>query len=146
MITGLNHITLSVCDLEQSLLFYKNLLGADAKVKWRQGAYLELGGVWLCLSFKSSLNARGTQLIEKRKTFNGHDYSHIAWSVSQEHFQIVVKRLKAEGVVEWQANRSEGESFYFLDPDDHRLELHVGDLKSRLASLQKQPYEDCEWL
>lgn len=37
-------------------------------------------------------------------------------------------------------NKSEGQSFYFLDPDGHKLELHVGDLASRLAQCREKPY------
>jgi hypothetical protein len=42
--------------------------------------------------------------------------------------------------VEWRQNRSEGDSFYFLDPDGHRLEAHVGSLSSRLARCREMPY------
>lgn len=40
----------------------------------------------------------------------------------------------------WKDNKSEGQSFYFLDPDGHKLELHVGDLVSRLAQCREKPY------
>lgn len=38
----------------------------------------------------------------------------------------------------WEA--IEGASFYFLDPDGHKLEVHVGDLQSRLATCRHKPY------
>ncbi|HEX5514181.1 MAG TPA: glutathione transferase, partial [Gammaproteobacteria bacterium] len=41
----------------------------------------------------------------------------------------------------WKDNKSEGDSLYFLDPDGHKLEIHVGDLESRLAALREKPYE-----
>jgi hypothetical protein len=41
---------------------------------------------------------------------------------------------------EWKSNRSEGDSFYFLDPDGHQLEAHVGSLESRLAQCRLRPY------
>ncbi|WP_159065009.1 hypothetical protein [Thaumasiovibrio subtropicus] len=37
-------------------------------------------------------------------------------------------------------NRSEGQSLYLLDPDGHKLELHVGDLNSRLAHITEVSY------
>jgi hypothetical protein len=33
---------------------------------------------------------------------------------------------------------------YFLDPDRHRLEGHIGSLESRLASLRESPYKGLE--
>jgi hypothetical protein len=44
------------------------------------------------------------------------------------------------GVLEWRENRSEGASFYFLDPDGHKIEAHVGDLVSRLEACRQRPY------
>jgi len=48
--------------------------------------------------------------------------------------------MRMARVVEWRDNRSEGASFYFLDPDGHKLEAHVGDLPSRLAACRAKPY------
>ncbi len=40
MLTGLNHITLAVRDIERSLEFYCRVLGFVGRVKWKTGAYL----------------------------------------------------------------------------------------------------------
>jgi len=53
----------------------------------------------------------------------------------------MVARLETAGVTCWKDNRSEGQSFYFLDPDNHQLELHVGSLASRLEACRKRPYQ-----
>ena len=132
MLTGLNHITLSVSDLEKSLQFYRDLLGFTAHVMWDKGAYLSLGELWLCL-------AAG-------QTDCSSDYTHIALDVTQQDFAKVVQALRDAGVVEWKNNSSEGDSLYFLDPDKHRLEIHAGSLQSRLESLIKEPYEGLQWL
>ena len=60
------------------------------------------------------------------------DYSHIAFNVTADEFADVARRLEAGGVHAWHENWTEGDSFYFTDPDGHRLEVHVGDLRSRL--------------
>lgn len=44
--------------------------------------------------------------------------------------------LRCGGMAE--ENLSEGDSLYFLDPDGHKLELHVGSLQSRLDHYGKQ--------
>lgn len=127
-ITGINHITLAVVDLEESFSFYKDLLGFRPLCKWPGGAYFLVGDLWFCLNKD-----------ETRKTEPCVDYTHLAFSISQDDFQGMVARLTAAGVVSFKDNKSEGDSFYFLDPNGHKLELHVGDWKSRLAAKRNDP-------
>ena len=68
------------------------------------------------------------------------DYTHYAFGIAAADFARFAAQLRAHGVREWKQNRSEGDSFYFLDPDGHRLEAHVGDLRSRLAACRQAPY------
>lgn len=132
MLTGLNHITIAVSDLERSLDFYINALGFKGHVKWKQGAYLSLGDLWLCLSVD--------------KPDEKSDYSHIAFSISQQDFTDFSHKLIKFDIAQWKENKSEGDSLYLLDPDGHKLEIHSGDLYSRLESIKHQPYEGLEWL
>ena len=131
MLHGLNHLTLATGDLDSSVAFYVDLLGCRPRVRWARGAYLTLGDLWLCLSCDPPQPAR--------------DYSHVAFGISPEQFPAFCARLRAAGVVEWTKNSSEGDSLYLLDPDGHRLEIHAGNLDSRLASLRQQPYEGLIW-
>lgn len=135
MLTGLNHLTLSVADLDRSVRFYTALLGARPRARWATGAYLELGALWLCLSWQEERAAIPT----------AGDYTHYAFSIGAADFAQLCARLEAAEVLSWQDNRSEGESFYFLDPDGHRLEIHVGDLASRLAHCRASPYAEMQF-
>lgn len=54
MLTGLNHLTLAVRDLQRSLAFYRDVLQLNVEATWDNGAYLSLPGLWLCLSERSS--------------------------------------------------------------------------------------------
>ncbi|MCG8566382.1 MAG: VOC family protein [Desulfobacterales bacterium] len=132
MLTGLNHITIEVSDLDQSLGFYSQLLGMRPRAKWRHGAYLTLGDLWFCLI---QGNARP-----------GQDYTHFALDISQLDCAAMAERLDAEGVPRWKENESEGDSFYILDPDGRRLEIHCGSLKTRMESMAPEDYPDLEWL
>jgi catechol 2,3-dioxygenase-like lactoylglutathione lyase family enzyme len=115
--------------LERSFSFYTTVLAARPYARWDTGAYLGLGSLWLCLSLD------GQRAVATRP-----DYTHFAFGIAQADFAAFVARLRAQGVPEWKTNRSEGDSFYFLDPDGHPLEVHVGDLHSRLAACRAQPY------
>lgn len=132
MLTGLNHITIAVSDLERSLDFYINALGFKGHVKWKKGAYLSLGDLWFCLSVD--------------KPDEKSDYSHIAFSISEQDFTDFSHKLIQFDTAQWKENKSEGDSLYLLDPDGHKLEIHNGDLYSRLESIKHQPYEGLEWL
>lgn len=129
VITGLNHLTLAVSDLERSISFYSGLLGFSIRMRGPSSAYLESGTLWLALVVDA--NVRRGPLPE---------YSHVALSVATSELRILADRLTSAKVKRWQeADRAD--SFYFLDPDGHKLELHSGDLRSRLEirAAMKEP-------
>jgi len=74
MITGMNHITLAVKDIDKSFNFYSGIIGLKPLVKWDKGAY-------------------------------------------------------------------------FLDPDDHKLEIHVGNWQVRISAKKENPsnWKNVEW-
>lgn len=126
-IRGLNHLTLAVGDLDRAIAFYRDLLGCTLRARWPEGAYLEAGTLWLCLS-----------LDQRVAGIPAADYTHFAFDVSTEDFEVLAVRVSAAAPI-WKDNRSEGASLYFLDPDGHKLELHTGSLESRLASYRARP-------
>ena len=130
MITGVNHITLAVRDVDQSYQFYVETLGSRPLARWSKGAYLLLGDLWLCLT-----------LDERTSSSPLPEYSHIAFNVPAARFDDAAASIRASGAVIWQDNRSEGASLYFLDPDGHKLEIHAGDWRTRLAAMKKDPWE-----
>ena len=130
MISGINHITLAVSDLAKSLAFYRDVLGFKQVYVWDGGAYLEAGNVWICLSPDAT-----TQPTK--------DYSHIAFDVELNKFNSLANKIIQSGMDIWKENSSEGESLYFCDPDGHRLEIHVGDLASRLAAIKNKQGGKC---
>lgn len=134
MLSGFNHLTLAVQDLDRSFDFYRTVLGFQPHALWDRGAYLSIDGLWLCLSQDNTMTGGPRQ-----------GYTHYAFSVSQQDFQQLAHMLRGMNVPEWQSNTSEGDSFYFLDPDGHRLEIHVGTLESRLADCRRHPYTNMQF-
>ncbi|EOU9536558.1 FosA family fosfomycin resistance glutathione transferase [Cronobacter dublinensis] len=129
MLNGLNHLTLAVRDVARSVAFYHTLLGLRRHAVWDGGAYLSCGDLRLCLSRDDGAGAPPA------------DYTHYAFTVSEADFPRRVETLTRAGVQTWKTNRSEGDSWYFLDPDGHQLELHVGSLATRLAACRARPYQ-----
>ena len=129
MLNALNHITLAVSSLPDSIVFYQQVLGFKLAARWDRGAYLSLGDLWLCLSV-DQIEAGDLQ----------RNYTHYAFSIRQADFAAFAQRLHEHAVQLWKQDSSEGDSLYFLDPDGHQLEAHVGDLQSRLAACRAKPY------
>ena len=73
------------------------------------------------------------------------EYTYIAFSIDADEFKKFCDRLLALDIKTWQENTSEGNSLYLLDPDGHKLELHVSDLWTRLEATKKNPYKDMEF-
>jgi len=132
MLKGLNHITLAVSDLQRSIDFYYKLLGMKLHAKWERGAYLECGDLWLCL------------FLDRNRLFvnpKDSDYTHYAFAIEEKNFEQFVLMLQRADVSIWKDNESEGKSCYFLDPDGHKLEAHVGGLSWRLEVCRQMPYD-----
>lgn len=142
MITGLNHITLAVKNIDISFRFYKDVLGFTPICKWEGCAYLVVGdmndpnSLWFCLDYDR------TQLRVPSSCS-----THYAFSVSIDDFGKMSVRIIESGAILFKENTSPGKSLYFLDPDGHKLEIHVGDWRSRAAAKKESPgsWTDIEW-
>lgn len=136
MISGLSHVTFAVSNLDRSLRFYGELLGLKPLVRWNEGAYLTAGDFWIALILDKAA-AEAT---------NNSSYTHTAFAIPPTEFPALREKLLAQDAEEWQDNTSPGESFYFLDPDGHKLEIHARTLPDRLAWLHANPKPGIKWL
>ncbi|OJY57147.1 MAG: glutathione transferase, partial [Legionella sp. 40-6] len=133
VISEINHITLACTDINRSFIFYKNILGFKPLVKWDKGAYFLIGKFWFCLNVDKLRQPQPC-------------YTHYAFSISKQDFELMVKKISAAGVPLFKENTSPGESVYFLDPDGHKLELHVGNYQTRIEAkkMDKGLWENVE--
>lgn len=134
MISGMNHITLACKDIETSFAFYRDVLGLKPLVKWRDGAYFLVGGFWFCLNVDEKSEANAC-------------YTHYAFSVAIEQFEEMSQKIIASGARLFKDNTSPGMSLYFLDPDGHKLEIHVGSWQSRIQAKKEDigNWNNVEW-
>jgi len=129
VITGINHLTLAVRDAEESFRFYNEILRFRPVARWPSGAYFLAGERWVALV--QDRHTRTSPLPE---------HTHVAFTVSSEEFEGIARGILASGARVWKQNESEGASLYFEDPNGHKLEIHVGDLRSRLVSARANPW------
>lgn len=134
MITGMNHITLAVTDIERSFQFYRDILGLMPLCRWDKGAYFLVGDFWFCLN------------VDERREPNPC-YTHYAFSVSPTDFNAMSQRLTESGAAIFKDNTSPGNSLYFLDPDQHKLEIHVSNWQERIAAKKadRGAWKNIEW-
>lgn len=130
----MNHITLACTNIEKSFIFYKDILGLNPLVKWDKGAYFLVGKFWLSLN------------VDLRKKPNPC-YTHYAFSVNSNNFKYMSDKISKSGAYIFKDNTSPGKSLYFLDPDGHKLEIHVGNWQRRLKTKKKDigSWKNVEW-
>lgn len=142
MIKGINHINLSVQDIEKSFIFYKEILGLTPLCKSEGSAYFLAGApdnpgcLWVSLDLDRD---------QKRKPSPCN--THIALSIADKDFDAMSEKIIKSGATMFKENTSPGKSLYFLDPDDHKLEIHVGDWQSRIRAKKENPgpWKKVEW-
>jgi catechol 2,3-dioxygenase-like lactoylglutathione lyase family enzyme len=133
-VKGINHITLAVTNLERSFNFYRNILGLKPLCRWDNGAYFLVGELWFCLNVDPNHRANP-------------GYTHYAFTVTNKEFIKISEHILDSGSKVFKENTSPGDSLYFLDPDGHKLELHVGNWQTRIESKKKDTgsWKDVEW-
>lgn len=125
-IMGLNHLTFSVSDLDRSIAFYRDALGAQLLVKGTTTAYFSLAGLWIALNVERS--------IPRDEILSS--YTHIAWTIADSDFDAWQERLTHLNVnilPGRMRDERDKRSIYFTDSDGHKFELHTGSLHDRLA-------------
>ena len=132
MINGINHITISVKNIDTAFSFYKNILKLKPIMKSSRSAYFLAGKIWV------ALDQRGEYAIPD-------NYSHICFNIPKSHFQKFVQAVKENGIEEWQKNETEGDSLYLLDDSGNKLELHFSTLKERIKFGKKHFGDKVEW-
>jgi len=132
MINGINHITISVKNIDSAFLFYKDTLKLKPVMKSSRSAYFLAGKIWLALD-------------QQEKYIASENYSHICFNVPERQYKYFVEKIKENRITEWQKNQTEGDSIYILDDSGNKLEIHFSTLKERIKYGKKHFGNDVEW-
>jgi len=115
----INHITYSVSDITEAVLFYNKLFKKSTVAYGETLAYYDLDGLWF------ALNQEEVSRIET--------YNHIAFF--SDDIEKLKQHLTTVGI-HFKLGRSrhsgEFESIYIRDNDMNLIEFHTGSLKDRL--------------
>ena len=84
MVSGINHLTWTVTDIEASFAFYVEVLGFRPVMKCTWSAYFLAGDVWIAI-------VAGEGRTDTR-------YDHIAFQVSKADYKALVSRLIASKI------------------------------------------------
>ena len=121
-ILGIDHVALSVADLDRSVKFYTEVLGFKISPREHQKP-----GIEYFLDCGPSLIG----LIQGDPSGDRHELqdgglggNHFSFRIPTRDFDAAVEELKARGVtVTFFKKRERSWSVYFLDPDGNKLEM-----------------------
>ena len=121
-ISGLDHVALSVADLERSRKFYEDVLGFKVSPRENQKPgteyFLDCGPSLIGL-------IQGDPHGDKHELQDGGlGGNHFSFRAHTRDFDGAVEELKSHGVtITFLKKREKSWSVYFLDPDGNKLEI-----------------------
>ena len=123
---GIDHVALSVRDVELSAKWYIDVLGFERKHE----------GMWNGIP---TFIAKGTTAIalfparnhdsKKTPARAGIDMLHLAFGADRKNFVAAQRELKERGITFEFQDHEISHSIYFRDPDGHELEITTYELK-----------------
>ena len=128
--TGVSELVLEVQDLEASEAFYAGLLGLPVVERWAQRE-----AIWVMAGDRTRIGLWRPQI--GLAGGQGGAHVHFAMQISEEDYDVVVERLRAEGaaVTEHTFGTDHGRSAYLTDPDGHVVELWTWDVSGHVATM-----------
>ena len=121
-VLGIDHVALSVSDLERSLKFYTEVLGL--KITEREN---QKPGVEYFLDCGTSLvgliqgDPKGDNHVLQDGGLGGN---HFSFRARTSDFDRIVEEIKSRGItITYLKKREKSWSLYFLDPDGNKLEI-----------------------
>ena len=126
-IKGLSHITFVCKDLDKTAQMLKGVLGAkevycsgDKAFSISKEKFFQIACIWIVIM--------EGEPVEKT-------YNHVAFQVDDKELDAFEAKIRSFGLTILSGRKresAEGRSLYFYDYDNHLLELHTGELNTRL--------------
>ena len=115
---GLDHVALTVSDLERSTAFYRDVIGLESR-------YDELHVPMFMLAEGSGLALFPAEVLPGNGGSGEADIrvAHVAFRVDREEFDRARAELSEAGIEPRFEDHGNVHSLYFTDPDGHKLEL-----------------------
>ena len=115
VIENINHISLTVSDLEKSVDFYKEMFDFETVEKYstENQRFMRMGDILISLNHLENFrNNEGSKPI-------------VSFYIDEEDFDDAVDELNEMGIdiVSGPENIRNGRSIVFVDPDDNKIEL-----------------------
>ena len=123
---GIDHVALSVNDVERAAQWYIDVLGFEHRYKNRWDGvptFIGKGTTALALFPRRSNDESGSVARGRIGML------HLAFRATRAGFLHAQKELKERGIPFEFSDHEISHSIYFKDPDDHRLEITTYELK-----------------
>ena len=123
-VRGLHHLALICSDVEQTILFYQELLGFPLVEMMENRDYAGSTHLFFDMGHDNLLaffDFPGLGLKPGIEAIGG--VQHIAISIDSDNFETIKKRLEERGIEYLGPDRGAKDSIYFKDPDGIQIEL-----------------------